>query len=291
MSINVIEQGHQRTGTIDATSLGEAQRIFLVTSPSPIDDTAALYASGIPTIRSPHPSRIGIYCSKLDARAVGEKEGRARFWEVVCTYAYIDPQIYPWLRAPVYSGSLQHYSFPIDEEVYGDNTGKLIRNSAGDPFSPALERSCSWPVMNVAINVQYFSTIQQWAQLQDTLNSSTWFGWKEAQAKCEAVSFQQSIEAIGITQVNYYAVNLSFAFCPFDWGWQSRVLDAGYYYKDGSGNRQKYLDPFGREPSQPQPLDGMGGKLTPVDTADAQFKTFKTYIENDFSVFGLTPPT
>lgn len=72
-------------------------------------------------------------------------------------------------------------------------------------------------------------------------------------------------------------------------GWALQPLDAGFRYRNGSGELVRaYSEGDGTDTTQPAPLDGSGGLLTNPTPATAVFGDFDVYPAFDFNLLPLT---
>lgn len=185
----------------------------------------------------------------------------------------------PLSRPPVWKYSYQQTT----EAVRVDNGGAAVVNSAGLPFDPPATIEVSRPVLSVTVNRAAFDH-SAFDQLQDAVNSKQWWGLNPRVARCIGLEVASAFE----NGVAYWTVTYTFAL-KYD-TWDLRILDCGYTEKvvehhvgdPGPVTRQRKIkDPYGREATEPVPLDGNGAKLAVGDPP--VFLTFRVYRERDFN--------
>jgi hypothetical protein len=179
----------------------------------------------------------------------------------------------PLTRAPIWKGGFQSY----EEAVRYDREGNPIVNSAGLPFDPPVMRKVSYPTVSVTVNRPTLD-LPALQVLVDSVNSVTWKGLLPRSAWCVSADFASVVEnGVAFWQMTY-------TFALKNPNWDEKILDAGYHYKTAApgGGFQwvKIVDKAGREPTEPVPLNGAGGALTPGD--DPEFMTFRVKRETDF---------
>lgn len=202
----------------------------------------------------------------------------------------------PLNRPPVFKFSFQQVSeVTADSQDYDLTTGLLtgrnkpIRNSAKLPFDPPLTIEVSRPVVTVTVNRAVWS-LDDAIQLQDAVNDKPWQNLNARVARCIGVEAGSKFE----NKIRYWEVQYSFALKRDTW--DIRLLDAGFaelipssVEESIGGNPAlviperyvKITDAFGREATEPVPLNGSGRKLRPGDPA--VFRVFRVYKERDFS--------
>ncbi|HWA99858.1 MAG TPA: hypothetical protein VG713_15270 [Pirellulales bacterium] len=332
--VQVSEDNQGNGGSIDAYTFGTSIRKFKVKVDDPAnwDETAIIVAyppltgptsatnpgggtTTLPAIRDAHPTRIGIYCSGLDAQQVAQG-----CWEVTATYSKIDPQLLPWNRAPIWSVSIAKFEMPIDEfsslegeqaedtggdyddgSTSGDDPdvaqSTLLHNTAGDVFDPAPTKAISMPVLTVVKNLQLWSQVVQWLNMTDSLNNAPWLGWETGRVRVEIAGMTIQGEpnpATGV-EVYYYQVTANFYVSTLPWGHKLRLLNAGFNEKKGDGKRGPIYDQRGREITVPTPLDINGVHLPFVGESGFPgtpvWLTYTTHELKNFSVFALSAPS
>lgn len=200
----------------------------------------------------------------------------------------------PILRPPVWKITFQQNREPVgkaarvwydaETDVVSDidEEPTAVRNSANLPFDPPAEIEVSRPVISVTVNrsaSQY--RLADVVSLQDAVNFEEWYGLPPRCGRCIGVEVGSKYEnGIAYVEMTYQiAINYK--------TWDLRILDAGYYTKEGSTPPKwvKIVDDTGREPSQPVPLNGAGAKLDP--DADPVFLRWSAYRAVPFSTLIL----
>lgn len=169
-------------------------------------------------------------------------------------------------------------------------TGKIIANSAGDPFDPPPERD--YPRMRIEI-VRRFSlqtiTPEIIAQSCNRVNSHYFMGFDPGmvyladiraplvQEPCwhNVVTFQFEVDPTNTTETGGVTVR----------GWQQKFLDSGRHYKDNNGKKVVFPDAFGRLHGHAGLLDGTGKKL--ADGADPKYLAADTIEYFDFNTIPI----
>ena len=264
--VDVIEQSHLRAGTAPYNAPGTAVRVFLVKTNSKADGDGVVLSttytgadgSVVPTLRDAHPTRTILRVAEKSARQADDKNGL--IWEVTVTYQYLPPFYYPWDEPAITSWDASSVDTLFERDI---DTGKHIKNSAGQPFDPAPTVLRYDSVLTVTKNLETFaeSVIKTYG---GTTNNATFKSHAQDYVMCvpPKVSDQLYTSPLGVI-TTYKAVTLQFLFRNPDIGisWQPKLLDAGFC-KLVSGS----LVPItigGREPTTPVPLDGSGMPLSP----------------------------
>ncbi len=262
--VSVIIQSHLRTGSVSYDSAGDSDRVYLVRTDDPNDDDGVvLAASGLPAIRSNHPTRLNLRCTLKRARQSDEKCGLT--WEVICSYGYI-PAAEDFFDIPKYAWGHEPFEAPLDKDVI---TNAAVLNSAGQPFDPTVTQTLMLPVMSVTWNT--LTDPSSWSTgYCGRVNSATWKGHAAGLVWCRALDATQEIFQDESSTTLYWAVSAQFVI-HFK-TWQAEVLDAGFMEKDAAGKLIPIIK-SGREVSSPWPLDGSGKALAESSTA----YVWKTY--------------
>jgi hypothetical protein len=167
------------------------------------------------------------------------------------------------------------FDHPIDTVV---TVGGPVVNSAGLPFDPPATIEVSRPIVTVTHNLAAFDH-SAFDDLQDAVNSVGWWGLNPRCARCIGLEATSAYE----NGVSFWQVTYTFAVKRDTW--DVRILDCGYSEKYDSGGgvfkQRKIKDAWGREATEPVPLDGNGAKLAvgqpPV------YMVFRVYRERDFN--------
>lgn len=279
-----VEQAHLRTGTAELYGGGDAVRVFAVRAPNATNDESyALYHGSIPALRSLHPTRSYLWCSQKTARQADDKSGC--IWEVLCNYTLAASEALPWNEPAVYAWGAQATEQIVEYDVV---TAKPVRNSAGAPFDPGVSATRYEAVLTVSRNQTTYNESTALAYI-GAVNNATFYGSPRGYCMCTGITAtsQTHVSEAGV-KTPYWAVQFNFAFrnTSIGYGWQPKILDAGYCKKATSGA----LIPItiaGREPSSPVPLDGSGQPLAHPETDTPVWLDFKVYPEANFSALGI----
>lgn len=160
-----------------------------------------------------------------------------------------------------------------------------ITNSAGIPFDPPVMVEVSRPVVSVTVN----RAANAWrfldaALLQDAVNQVAWQGMAPRTLKCESVDAESNYE----NGVSYWRVTYQLA---IKWDtWDLQILDAGlteraYDEEVGGGatKLKRIRDEYGRDVSDPVPLNGAGERL-PVGATEV-YRTYRYFRELPFASY------
>lgn len=158
--------------------------------------------------------------------------------------------------------------FSTSEELMDrDASGSPCVNSAGDPFSEPLTRDDPRPQFTVSRNERFPPESLQ-ANYSRVTNSDTYRGFPPGTLRVAITWQSQRHDFYGL----YYRVNYSFSANPQ--GWDALVLDQGFNYIDGNGNKQQIL--INNAPaSEPVLLNGNGGIL-PAN-GQPRYRSFRRY--------------
>lgn len=190
----------------------------------------------------------------------------------------------PWEETPTRS-----YDYETRERVLEhDYDGEKVCNSAGDKFDPMPVTVTFNRKIVIRRNTLTFNASQA-GEIQNTVNENT------LQIAGESISpkmahllrwtAEEAIFTHPVTNQNtvYYQelIEIEFAHFPEDGenyprGFLLDVVDAGYHYLDGSGDKQRFQDDGGNDLSTPGFLDGVGGQLSDDAPAILLFRQYRT---------------
>lgn len=224
----------------------------------------------------------------ISCRCVSED---GKHWEVNVSYSpwedeentnetndpLLDDTQYSW-------GFIQH-----EKNVDVDADGEAILNSAGQPFSEPQVIDDSRLVLTVTRNESSYNPVTA-AAYKDAVNSDSFFGMEPAQAKCANIGGTRQVDA---SKGIYWEVTYEFHFNADKWN-PTKILDAGYmtrtgYFPGGGSSASVEVKPVtlnGKEPTEPQLLNGSGGLLEPGEAP--VFMDYDLYKTFPFAVFGLS---
>lgn len=245
-------------------------RKFRVTSNDKTDGPFEVGStSGLPLIGSAHPEDANAFCIELTVENTEPYAG----WTVTANYSderTIDDN--PTDDAASISWGSEQFQKPA---VF-DLSGKLIVNSAGDPFDPPAMMDDSRRVVTVEKNL---AVVPSWIlDYQDAVNSDVFsvdgisIGIGRAKIQNVTVSPRQRRNGTTFRTVNF-TIHLQRD------GWLLDILDAGFRRKVSGGRENIKNSGDGESPTAPVPLDGSGqpiGDPTPTNCVFLQFAVYKT---------------
>lgn len=234
--------------------------------------------ASLPIIGSPHPEDANAFCISLD---VTQKAGWKQ-WAVTANYSdertlddnpTDDPASITW------------NSEQFQKPAVFDLSGKLIVNSAGDPFDPPAMMDDSRRVVTVEKNL---AVVPTWIlDYQDAVNSDTFtvdgvsIGVGKAKMQAVTVGPRQRRNGTIFRTVNF-TIHLQRE------GWLLDILDAGFRRKI-SGGRENIRNSGDSElPTAPVPLDGNGQPIDDPTPTNCVFLQFAVYKTRAFSSLPLT---
>ena len=196
---------------------------------------------------------------------------------------------YPWLQPCQITWSSRAVTEALDRDIYG----RSIRNSAGEAFSPPLEKQVFHPVCTIIRNeytltpnvipyniYTYLDTINYYAITIAGADIAIG-GAKITNMACTRRDYQGT---------PYYECTYEFEIKPDSW--LTRVLDqGGNYWRWDAVSSSWVIAPFengsGEIADIPNLLDGYGRRLIPAGTLNteglAYYKYFETYTLTNFA--------
>lgn len=162
-----------------------------------------------------------------------------------------------------------------------------VLNSAGQPFDPAPEYECAYPVYEVSRIETFFSPAVA-RQYAFAVNDDT-FGFA---APGEAMCMPITADLVFIGGVPFWEVSYKIRFLPEHVDtFQPQILDAGYRQLNAGGtDLEDIFDPITRQPvSEPTLLDGAGRQLSHADLVanGAEYRLFYAYLRRPFAALNL----
>lgn len=231
----------------------------------------------LPLIGSQHPDDRKAFCQSLDVSMVTKYAE----WAVTANYSTdIEMELNPWFDPAVIEWDGENF----EEVALYDTSGNAILNSAGDPFENVM-RERTRRVVTVTKNI---TSIPTWIiTAEDAVNSDPFI--------LQGITIGTGLAKLGAPKIGRKQRRDIFDFYEMTMviklnkdGWALTPLDAGFRYRDGSGNLARCISDDGTDATQPIPLDGSGAILADPTPATAVFETFNTYPAFDFNVLPLT---
>lgn len=182
--IEVTEHPDGRNGSLNELQEREYTRVFTVKTSSPLDGPEVVGdAPGLPRIYEPYAPPSGetdLGC--LVRQITPEPTDSPVIWKVTVKYSSaIDSLLNanPLLRPAEISYSAMGVAIPIEWDL----EGKLIRNTAGEPFDPPLEIEDNRLVMRISVNRPTYDALR-FLPFLGSINSKTFLGLKPYSTKC-----------------------------------------------------------------------------------------------------------
>lgn len=221
-------------------------------------------------------------CGDITVQPLSKK---ADAYRIVCNYGPYNPNlinsnpldIYP---VATYQTVKMRSTFDIDQ------AGNQVVNSALDPFDPPLERDDSRLILRIRRNEAAFSATDA-AQYKDKINSDVFAGQAIGAVKVNDITGDPAWSGeMGL----YFVVTYEFEISNLAWGWNLKVLDAGYNVLNGSGDLVPAQLADGSFATKPVPLNGSGVLAVPPPAlGSANWLEFEAYGSISFaSSFNFT---
>jgi hypothetical protein len=220
-------------------------------------------------------------CNRLDIEIVPSRPPE-QTWLAMCGWSTDvnlldddDPANRRWKR--------KVSTYARQRNIFRDRDGVLILDAAGSPFDGGVAVEEDLPVITFQHNVAWaMYDLSDFNALSNAVNSSSFMG-------CDAGTLRAKVEADEQWEGNYHFVveTITIQYEPL--GWQPRPANAGLWYKDGSGKRQRIKEGDGRTlVSEPEPLYADGSKIPIANRpADCNFIEADHYSEVDMNAIGL----
>jgi hypothetical protein len=314
--VSVDELFSGRKASQDDKRVRKYTRLWEVRTDDPFDDETIVYAgAGLPAIGAryvtPNASDLGAFVVGIDA---SQNEIDPTLW--LCTANYesrtripgsggtvnsdgqggndpvtpgnVDPD--PLARPPVYKGGTQKAKALVTQALNPDGDLVDVLNTAGQPYVPAIEADRGFPVVTVTINkpLDWLNLVTLYGPngYDDSVNLTTWKGLPPRTVRIDNIEWEEAFE----NDTSFLKVTWQLA-VNFE-TWDFVVANVGFYQLTGDGSDdspwgyEKYVDPNGREPTDPVPLDVNGHFVTPGTTPILTQK-YRYYRELEFS--GVVP--
>ena len=234
--------------------------------------------ASLPIIGNTHPEDANAFCVSLQVENTAPWAG----WTVTANYSderTIDDT--PTDDAASISWGSEQFQKPA---VF-DLAGKLIVNSAGDPFDPPAMMDDSRRVVTVEKNL---AVVPTWIlDYQDAVNNDSFtvdgvtIGIGKAKMQNVTVSPRQRRNGTIFRTVTF-TIHLQRD------GWLLDILDAGFREKVSGGRRNIKNNGDGEAPTAPVPLDGNGQPIDDPTPTNCVFLQFSVYKTRPFSSLPLT---
>jgi len=303
--IQVNEIWNGRTGDMSGDNSRSYSRVFRVFTNSNLDGPLTVLAarrSGVPRLGDLYISPEGAIDTGSTAKrkSANNEDEDPRIWIVAVEYdnKTTDPEAQQEQEAETaeekpgeetaedkeqddpteqfvnVSFGFQQFSKVVER----DQNGKLIANSAKEPFDPPVEIDDSRPVLTVTRNefAFNFSLIEQY---KDAVNSDPFMGFGAGQVKVFNISGTRKSEERRIFWEITYEFHVrreGWKLKLLDWGTRELIANEPKNIREKDDN-QPVLKPF--------PLNGQGQKAGAG--ADPAELTFTVYPEKSFAPLGL----
>lgn len=296
-SFNLRKQGRSSTRTTEGNTYTET---YIVKTSSAADNEDTVYDDlSCPYIGLEYGPDPLASCSSVQVDSMGEGTST---WQVTATY-----------RKNKMTRTVYNWSFtPIREVVITDQNDDVVTNSAGDPFSPGIERDIYIPTVKVVRSEQGPSLggsfdMHALAELIGGVNtlSITVDGYvaQPGEALLKEVQIVDPPDLQGVGAWFTLTYTLMFKKNNSLWAtykpavdqynaWNSILLDAGTHHWDANNNKVACRNPGDKsEVKQPVPLDGDGSQLV-LPTASSLlssvvYRSFKIHPNVNLSQLAL----
>lgn len=218
------------------------------------------------------------YCLNKSASCTSE-DGKQ--WVVTVSYGpppdSSDPNNVenPLLQPYEISWGFAQFERPVEYTIYGEP----ICNTLNDPFSTAIMRDDSRPVLSITRNEAFFPAGLAYL-LRDCVNSDSFMGAGRGQAKVSNISSQRQFN----TNFGFYW-KTSYEFTFDAGGYDKFILNAGLREFDPQTRQIKNILSQGVPITEPALLDQFGRQLQPG--TPPYIRRFKVYFEVPFSIFNF----
>jgi hypothetical protein len=274
----------------------DTQRRFLVIADPTDDETyvRANFGLGLTPpagLYKPHPTEPFTRCKNVNASYqshVIHNGSRANKWSVTATFGFLNTE--QILSAGAISGDPTECQLEVSIEGIEqqrpcdiDVDGKIVANSAGQPYDPPVMLDEVRCMIRIARNEKLLSPAQI-LSFANKINLNPWQGF--APKTCKMLCPRVVPKYSPFLNVLYYRVEYQIEHNPR--GWAEKVLDAGYQWLDKSTTPAKLrqiLDAQGLTLTSPALLDGTGKPLKlPAAPADIIYNTHNKYYTADFDI-------
>lgn len=305
--VNTTEHVDGRRGTINELQVREYTRVFMVETSTPLDDPGAVrQMPGVPRIYDPYTPPSGQQDVAALVRLVDpEPTDSPTIWKVTVRYSSdVDSLLNanPLLRPAEVSYSAFGVAIPAEWDV----EGKPIRNAAGVPFDPPLEKEEMLLVMRVTRNLPTYDALAVLPYL-NSINSKAWQGLKPFSTQCKRLDGTRVFEQgklfwrwdceFHIRWLREPANRQRITPAPAGGeppgayrSWTAWLLNRGYLCKPltASGKLQPCRNSLLQEVSSPVPLAADGSQL--ALTENPLYLGFDYLYEKDFNDLPILPP-
>lgn len=297
MSITLIKEQPNCTGDVGDDGAKTYRRQFIAISDNhtdgPLTVRAALLsvhsvARGTVYNRGGSEIDVTAICTRIDVRETNESTavGGSK-WLATADYSTTPPQDpdeeedNPLARPAEIS-----YDFALFAGIAEkDKDDTEIKNTAGDPYDPPIEREDARLILTIVRNEAFYNLATAQSMV-NAVNKTAWNGGAARTWKCQNISAQRMFE----NDVVYWRVTYQFAYKADTY--DVEVISRGFFQKDNDKRVMIFVlrddaDPKSLIPTPvPQPLDANGAHISdPTD--DLYFQTFKIYDEYEFNSTGL----
>jgi len=259
-------------------------RVFRVTTGvntnGPSTVLAASYGgTSIPAIGAAYPADANALLKNKEARPL--QSGEPRVWNVICNYDTDAMPSSPLDEDPDISWGFTQYTTVVEYDKNGDR----VCNSAWDPFDPPIEREISRMVCVITRNQATFDPDTYGPYVESTNSGALTIADLNIPARCGRMRNITS-QTVRTPTLDYFRVTFEIE-VNFD-NFDVKALDIGYYYLQpapgGTTSKVRFEDKKGNPMTEPQPLNGSGGKQ---NTSAATFLSFRVLEEKAWGNLSL----
>ena len=227
---------------------------------------------------------LDVHANDLAARATSvtasQRGENGRLWTVTANYTTDAPTTQDDEDPLNQPRKVSWSSGSVSVVAERDRDGKVIVNSAGDPFDPPIEIERPHAILVVSRNEASFSgtTIIQYKQ---KVNSAPFSIGGVGEIICSDINATTD-EQNGI---EFWNVTYKFEYAPE--GWQPEILEQGLRQITATGSYETCKDDEGNDVTTPVLLNSAGKQILARDGTSSTFTKWNVYEEIDFNQLGL----
>ena len=284
----------RKSGSFEITQDGwRATATYDVSFDAPATMRDAAYAPNVPPYGSQHPHQAFIFVNNV--RAEPKDQARQHFvvsvtWGSVDTVSPTDGgEVTDPLSAPP-KRSIRPVQ--VVEDIDHDISGQAIRNSAGEPYDPGLQRNYGDTMLTIQRN-EADSPIHTTLKYLWKTNADPFLGFAPETCIMANIQGDENLDSsVPHWSVTYeIIIRQPTELLPNPW--RIRTLDRGFRYLSG-GKFVTAADPEGKPLNEPVLLDGAGGPIDKTllglsgDNTPPVWHHFRVYGEHNYGILALT---
>lgn len=173
--------------------------------------------------------------------------------------------------------TVRRYSTKYQEPAFVDAYGRPCTNSAGDPYSPAPNRTVSHRMMQITRPQLLYSDAIALA-FEDRVNLDVFYGNDPGTVLCQTIGSEEAFHpAIGPYFMVDYLFELNLR------GWNAPLIDQGFYYLDALTDERRQILIDNVPATYPVLLNSFGSVL------QASFIKQGIYFTREFELYAGAP--